>query len=106
MIVLGLVHYFLGIEIHQSSLGITLSQPKYALDLLSKFHIRYCKAASTPFLLGVKLEAKCCTPLVDATFYRQLVGSINYLTHTCPGISFVVGMVSHFMKSHMNFIGR
>ena len=34
MIDLGLLHCFLGIEIQQSSSGITLSQPKYALDLL------------------------------------------------------------------------
>ena len=67
---LGLLHYFLGIEIHQSSAGITLSQPKYALDLLSRFHMSDYKPAPTPFLSGVKLEAKCTTPLVDATLYR------------------------------------
>ena len=70
MIDLGLFHYLFGIEIQQSSLGITLSQPKYALDLLAWFHMSDCKATSTPFLLGVKLEAKCSTPLVDATLYR------------------------------------
>ena len=94
---LGLLHYFLGIEIHQSSAGITLSQPKYALDLLSRFHMSDCKPAHIPFLLGVKLEAKCTTPLVDATLYRQLVGSLIYLTHTQPDISFAVGMLSRFM---------
>ena len=67
---LGLLHYFLGIEITQSSVGITLSQPKYALDLLSRFHMSDCKPAPTPFLSSVKLEAKCTTPLVDATLYR------------------------------------
>ena len=95
---LSLLHYFLGIEIHQSSSGITLSQPKYTLDLLTRFHMSDCKVASTPFLLGVKLEAKCSTPLVDATLYRQLVGSLIHLIHTCLDISFVVGMVSHFMQ--------
>ena len=57
-----------------------------------------CKPAPTPFLSGVKLEAKCSTPLVDATLYRQLVGSLIYLTHTKPDISFAVGMVSRFMQ--------
>ena len=70
MIDLGLLHYFLGIEITQSLAGITLSQPKYALDLLSQFHMRDCKPAPTPFLLGVKLEAKYSTLLVDVTLYR------------------------------------
>ena len=94
---LGLLHYFLGIDITQSTSGISLSQPKYAFDLLSRFHMSDCKPAPTPFLSGVKLEAKCSTPLVDATLYRQLVGSLIYLMHTRPDISFAVGMVSHFM---------
>ena len=57
-----------------------------------------CKVAFTPFLSSVMREAKCSTPLVDVTLYRQLVGSLIYLTHTCPDISFAVGMVSRFMQ--------
>ena len=69
MIDFSLLHYFLGIEITQSSVGITLSQPKYALDFLSRFYMSDCKPSPTPFLSDVKLEAKCTTPLVDATLY-------------------------------------
>lgn len=83
---LGLLHYFLGIEISQSPFGITLLQPKYALDLLVHFHMVDCKPALTPFLLGVKFGAQCSSPLVDATLYCQLVGSLIYLTHTHPHI--------------------
>ena len=57
-----------------------------------------CKAASTPFLSSVRLEANCSTPLIDATLYRELVGSIIYLIHTCPNISCAIAMVSHFMQ--------
>ena len=64
MIYLGLLHYFLGIEIHQSSSGITLSQPKYNPDLLSQFYMSDYNVTSTPFLSGVKLEEKCSTPIV------------------------------------------
>lgn len=95
---LGLLHYFLRIEISQSPFGIALSQPKYALDLLACFHMADCKPRPTPFLSGVKLEAQCSFPLVDVTFYRQLVGSLIYLTHTCPDISFADGMISRFMQ--------
>ena len=62
--------------------GMFPSQPKYATNLLARFHMSDCKFAPTPFSSGVKLTAECTTPLVDATLYRQLVGSLIYLTHS------------------------
>ena len=38
-------------------------------------------------------------PISDATRYRQLVGSLIYLTVTRPDISHAVGMVSNFMDA-------
>jgi hypothetical protein len=57
-----------------------------------------CKSAPTPFLSGVKLEDGGETPLVDNTLYRQLVGSLLYLTHSRPDLSYAVGIVSRFMQ--------
>ena len=31
---------------------------------------------------------------VDAMLYREIVGSLLYLTHSCPDLSFVVGRVT------------
>jgi hypothetical protein len=36
---------------------------------------------------------------VDATEYRSIVGSLRYLVHTRPDITFVVGYVSRFMEA-------
>lgn len=66
---LGLLHYFLGIQISQFDSGIVISQPKYALDLFDQFHMFDCKYSPTPFLSGVKLVFDCSTPLVDGTLY-------------------------------------
>jgi hypothetical protein len=56
------------------------------------------KSASTPFLSRVKIEDGGETPLVDNTLYRQLVGSLLYLTHSRPDLSYAVGAVSRFMQ--------
>jgi hypothetical protein len=99
MIDLGFLHYFLGLQVLQTNEGIFLSQSKYACDLLRRFHMDDCKPTPSPFQSGVKLTSTCTSPEVDATLYRQLVGSLLYLTHTHPDLSFVVGLVSQYMKT-------
>ena len=95
---LGLLHYFLGLQIWHMVDGMFLSQSKYGIDLLAHFHISDCKSAPTPFQSGVKLIVECTTSLVDATLYRQLVGSLIYLTHNRPDLSFAFSLVSRFMQ--------
>jgi transposase InsO family protein len=96
---LGFLHYFLGLQVLQTNEGIFLSQSKYACDLLRRFHMDDCKPAPSPFHSGVKLSATCTSPEVDATLYRQLVGSLLYLTHTRPDLSFAVGLVARYMQT-------
>src|SRR5713226_2975871 len=96
---LGHLHYFLGLQILQTKEGIFLSQSKYACDLLRRFHMEDCKPAPSPFQSGVKLSATCTSPEVDATLYRQLVGSLLYLTHSRLDLSFAVGRVARYMQT-------
>eukprot|EP00253_Pinus_taeda_P025536 PITA_25536 len=56
------------------------------------------KPAPTPFLSGVLLEDGGDTPLADSTLYRQLVGSLLYLTHSRPELSYAIGVVSKYMQ--------
>eukprot|EP00253_Pinus_taeda_P004328 PITA_04328 len=96
---LGHLHYFLGLQVLQSREGISLSQSKYACDLLRHFHMEDCKQVPSPFQSGVKLSVTCTSPEADATLYRQLVGKILYLTHTRLDLSFVVGLTARFMQN-------
>jgi hypothetical protein len=57
-----------------------------------------CKSGPTPFLLGVKLEDGGETPLVENKLYKQLVGSLLYLTHSIPYLSYAVDVVCRFMQ--------
>eukprot|EP00253_Pinus_taeda_P029219 PITA_29219 len=94
---LGHLHYFLGLQVLQSKEGISLSQSKYACDLLHHFHMEYCKPTPSPFQSGAKRLVTYTSLEVDATLYRQLVGKLLYLTHTCPDLSFSVGLISQFI---------
>lgn len=91
---LGLLYYFIGLQVIQSSYGISIYQQKYALDMLQHFGMLDYKPTPTPFQSGVILTTTCPTPSVDSTLYWQLVGNLLYLTHTHPNISFVVGLVA------------
>jgi hypothetical protein len=99
MINLGFLHYFLGLQVLQTNEGIFLSQSKYACDLLRRFHMDDCKPTLSPFQSGVKLTTTCTSTEVDTTLYRQLIGSLLYLTHTRLNLSFFVGLVARYMQT-------
>ncbi|KAL9259036.1 Retrovirus-related Pol polyprotein from transposon RE1-like protein [Drosera capensis] len=87
---LGMVSYFLGLEVSKSSTGYYLSQTKYASDLISRAGITDAKTAHTSLETNVKLRPTDGQLLKDPTRYRQLVGSLIYLTVTRLDISYVV----------------
>uniref|UniRef100_A0A2N9J750 Reverse transcriptase Ty1/copia-type domain-containing protein n=1 Tax=Fagus sylvatica TaxID=28930 RepID=A0A2N9J750_FAGSY len=94
---LGTLSYFLGLEVTSSSDGYYFSQAKYASDLLSKAGLTDSKTVSTPLEFNIKLNAIDGEPLPDATLYRQMVGSLIYLTVTRPDLAYAVHLVSQFM---------
>lgn len=95
---LGPLHYFLGIEAKQGDYMITISQKKYAMELLVKFNMSDSITAATPMEVGLKLTKDGHEEKVDPTLYRSLVGCLMYLTATRPDIMFSVSLVSRFME--------
>ena len=51
---LGLMSYFLGMEVKQSNDGIFICQMKYAKEILKKFHMENCKSISTHMNMNLK----------------------------------------------------
>ena len=96
---LGLMKYFLGIEVDQSNDGIFICQTKYANEVLKRFRMLNCKPAATPMATGTKLSKYDEGSYVDPTMYKRLVGSLMYLTTTRPDIMFFVSLISRFMET-------
>ena len=94
---LGHLSYFLDLEVSSDSTGYYLPQAKYVSDLLSRAGLTDTKVVSTPLEMNTRLTHLDGTPLSDATLYRQLVGSLVYLTVTYPDIAHVVHLVSQFL---------
>lgn len=107
---LGELKHFLGLEVERSDKGIFLCQRRYASNLLSKFGMTNCKPIASPMEANLKLRTDVGDKLEDARMYRQLVGSLIYLTISRPDIAFAVGVVSQFMqnprKPHLEAVRR
>ena len=52
---LGMMHYFLGMEVWWNADGISLGQGKYAVDIMKRFGMMDCKAMATPIASNLKL---------------------------------------------------
>jgi hypothetical protein len=52
---LGLMHYFLGLEVWQSPERIFLNQGKYVVEILKRFDMLECKSMNTPMEAKLKL---------------------------------------------------
>ncbi|CAL8135751.1 unnamed protein product [Prunus armeniaca] len=102
---LGLLHHFLGLGVIQTEYYIFLHQKKYAKTLLDKFGFKDCKAVATPFAMNGKLSTEDGSEQADEGVYRQIVGSLLYLTATRPDIMFATSLLARFMhgptRKHM-----
>jgi hypothetical protein len=101
---LGLMHYFLGLEVWQKPGEIFISQGKYAVDVLHRFGMMDCKSMSTPMIYNLKklqYQVTGSDP-EDPTLYRQSIGSLMYLIHTRLDICYAVNALNQFMCEPKN----
>jgi hypothetical protein len=66
---LGLMHYFLGLEVWQRLDEIFLSQGKYTIEILQRFEMIYCKSMATPMVTNMNLLSHSTSDLVDPIMY-------------------------------------
>lgn len=96
---LGKMRFFLGIEVWQKPEGIFISQRKYAVEILEKFAMSECKPVNSPIVPGFKIHRDVDGVAVDGTQYKQIVGSLMYLTATRLDIMFSVSLISRYMSN-------
>ncbi|KAK6122535.1 hypothetical protein DH2020_043713 [Rehmannia glutinosa] len=96
---LGLMSYYLGLEVKQMEEGIFLSQTGYAKEILKKFNMIDCNPVNIPMETGLKLSNFGDEEKENPTLFISLVGSLRYLTYTRPDILYAVGVVSRFMET-------
>ena len=96
---IGHLSYFLGLKITHSTDSLYITQAKYAFELLSRAEPTDSKTFDTPVELNAYLTPSSGKPLSNLFLYRQLVGSLIYLTVTCPDISYVVHQVSQYLSA-------
>ena len=89
---LGMLRYFLGIEVMLTKHGVFLSQRKYVLDLLFETRKLGVKPYSSPMVLGIHLTK-------EGETFENLKGKLNYLTVTSLDIAYSVSVVSQYMSS-------
>jgi transposase InsO family protein len=95
---LGLLSYYLGLEVKQAEEGITVVQSAYANKLVDKSGLTGCNPCASPLEPRLKLSKKSESPLVNVTEYRSMVGSLRYLVNTRPDIAYAVGFVGRFLE--------
>ena len=104
---LGMMHYFLGMEVWHNTGGLFLGQRKYAVEILKRFRMLDCKVIDTPMASNLKLLCDASLELVDAMMYCQMIHSLMYLKNMRPNICFVVNTLSQFLTDprHVHLVG-
>ncbi|BAU01092.1 hypothetical protein VIGAN_11025000, partial [Vigna angularis var. angularis] len=73
-------------------------QRRYISEVLKRFGMEGCNNANVPVIENTKMFIQADDKKVDATLFKQIVGSLRYVCNSRPDISYGVGLVSRFMS--------
>nr|GEX91741.1 ribonuclease H-like domain, reverse transcriptase, RNA-dependent DNA polymerase [Tanacetum cinerariifolium] len=107
---LGLLAYYLRIEVTQTSGYISIKQTAYANKILKKAGMIDCNETLIPMDPGTRLTKITEGTMVNSTEYQSITGCLRYQFHTRPDLSYSVGLLNRFMQEpreqHMKAIRK
>ncbi|PKU78730.1 Retrovirus-related Pol polyprotein from transposon TNT 1-94 [Dendrobium catenatum] len=107
---LGKLSQFLGIHVSSQKYGLHLSQTAYAKQILDKAGMANSKPVATPSVYKASVTTTAEVEFENPQLYRQIAGSLQYLTLTRPDITFAVQQVCQYMHkplvSHFDALKR
>ena len=71
---IGLMSFYLGLEVRQSDDGIFVGQQAYVNEVLDRFNMSNSKPVATPMEVGAKLSNDENGKKVDPTLFKSIVG--------------------------------
>ncbi|KAL6320216.1 hypothetical protein AAG906_004725 [Vitis piasezkii] len=99
-----IVYLYIDDLIYVSNDGVMLDDFKKSMmnefDMIDLgFQTNNCNPVLTPTELGLKLTKHGAGKMVNATLYKQIVGSLMYLTSTRPDIMYPMSLISRYMEN-------
>lgn len=98
---LGVLHYFLGIEVSYVENGdIHLCQKKYIQDLLARAHMDKAEPLNTSMTTNLMLTKQGHNLMSNSTLYKSIVGALQYVTIIKPEIAILLTKFVSSCKIH------
>lgn len=77
--------------------GLLLPQHKYIQELLEKFGMVDLKTMATPTVTNQQLKLNDGTGSSETTTYRQVIGTLQYLSLTRPDVSYAIAKLAPYI---------
>ncbi|GKF32100.1 hypothetical protein Tco_0101898 [Tanacetum coccineum] len=91
-------------------LCIFINQSKYALESLKKYGFDSCDPVDTPMVEKSNLDKDKERKAVDPSYYRDMIGTLVYLTTSRPDLQFAICMCARYQarptEKHLHAVKR
>ncbi|XP_057779866.1 uncharacterized mitochondrial protein AtMg00810-like [Salvia miltiorrhiza] len=110
MSMMGEMNFFLGLQVKQTEDGILINQLKYTKELINKFGVQHMKTVKISMNTNWKVDPGMEGKSVSSTKYREIIGSLLYLTASRSDIAFAVRVCARYQsdptEAHMDATKR